>query len=202
MGNVYQRRGSSGAQDDVDARVGPDGLAELADFEAEGGLLEGPLHGAAAEGAQVAAFFRRRTVGELGRQFGERRPAADDLLAVARQQRRRLVRRSEPKKKQKNSNKNQNRFRIASLVVLFRSPSATMKKPVKLGTPTRCPHQTRFNSLNVLERNVRHFFRVSIKEKLFQQYAIILHFYFHHGNRVSQSRRALGPTSGATEKNQ
>ena len=85
----------------MDARVGPDGLAELADFEAEGGLLEGPLHGAAAEGAQVAAFFRRRTVGELGRQFGERRPAADDLLAVARQQRRRLVRRSEPKKKTK-----------------------------------------------------------------------------------------------------
>lgn len=70
-----------GAQYEVDAGLCVNRLAELADLQREGHLLEGPLHLAALETAQVAVALRGRTVRVLACQLVEVGLAADDATA-------------------------------------------------------------------------------------------------------------------------
>lgn len=70
-------------ENQVHAGVCEDGLREFADVECEGGLLEGFLHGAPTEGAQVTLVLGRAAVAELRRQLLEGGLARRYLLPVA-----------------------------------------------------------------------------------------------------------------------
>ena len=76
----------SGSFDDMNSRIGADGLAHFANFEVESGLFERLLHLTSAERTEVAAVFGAGAIGIFGGQFGELGFTRHDFFSVSVQE--------------------------------------------------------------------------------------------------------------------